>query len=156
MKVNKGGKIVTHEASPESHLNGDDFEDYWSDILPEYVPPPEPPSLPSKDFQQRAIEAFFGAYVAPQGTWVGLMGLDGEVSGDGYVRVPFNPPPAENGSIAANVSFPEARGDWSTVTGYAIFDAPTGGNLLFRSRRLPNSLRVFGGMTLNVDITINI
>lgn len=60
-----------------------------------------------------------------------------EPSGNGYARVAVtnnssNFPPASNGtkSNATAITFPQATGNWGTVTHFGIFDAATGGNLL--------------------------
>jgi hypothetical protein len=60
-------------------------------------------------------------------------GIGVEVSGGGYARQPitFAAPSGGVTSNAAQVSFPEATGNWGTVSHWGIFDAPTGGNLLF-------------------------
>jgi len=61
-----------------------------------------------------------------------------EVSGGGYARVAVtnnttNFPAASNGtkSNGSTITFPTATADWGTVVAVGIFDAATGGNLLF-------------------------
>jgi hypothetical protein len=59
-----------------------------------------------------------------------------EVSGGDYERqeIVFGEP--ENG-VASNVGhvvFPEATGNWGTVTDFALMDAPVGGNKLYGGR----------------------
>lgn len=63
-----------------------------------------------------------------------------EVSGNGYARATLNPldanwaaPTGGNGltSNSGAVSFATPSGSWGNVTHFAIFDASTGGNLLF-------------------------
>jgi hypothetical protein len=61
-----------------------------------------------------------------------------EVSGNGYTRASLsnttsNWPLATSGSKsnAAQITFPSAAGNWGAVVGIGIFDAPSGGNLLF-------------------------
>jgi hypothetical protein len=63
-----------------------------------------------------------------------------EVSGGSYARVDVPPldanwsAPNSTGGATANVSaitFPTATADWGTVTHVGIFDATSGGNLLF-------------------------
>jgi len=55
-----------------------------------------------------------------------------EVSGNGYARqaVTFTAPVGGATDNAAQVSFPEATGNWGTVTHWGILDAATAGNLL--------------------------
>jgi hypothetical protein len=61
-----------------------------------------------------------------------------EVSGGSYARVAVannatNWPAATNGSKKNGtvISFPTPTADWGNVTGFGIYDAATGGNLLF-------------------------
>ena len=61
-----------------------------------------------------------------------------EVSGGGYARVAVtnnstNWPAASGGSKSNGVdmTFPQATADWGTVVAFAIFDASTGGNMLY-------------------------
>lgn len=61
-----------------------------------------------------------------------------EVSGNGYARVAMtnnstNFPAASGGSKTNGVAivFPTATGNWGTITHYGVFDAASGGNLLF-------------------------
>jgi hypothetical protein len=61
-----------------------------------------------------------------------------EVSGNGYTRASLsnttsNWPSATSGSKsnAAQITFPSATGNWGAVVGIGIFDALSGGNLLF-------------------------
>ena len=60
------------------------------------------------------------------------------VSGNGYARAsyantPSNWPNAANGtkSNASQITFPAATGNWGAVVAIGIFDAPSGGQLLF-------------------------
>lgn len=62
----------------------------------------------------------------------------GEVSGGGYSRVAVTNNttnwPAATGGVKKNgtdITFPQATGNWGTVTDFAILDAATGGNILF-------------------------
>lgn len=65
-----------------------------------------------------------------------------EVSGNGYARATLNPldanwagPSAGNGvtSNSAAITFPTPTNTgWGTVTHFAIFDAASGGNMLFQ------------------------
>ena len=60
-------------------------------------------------------------------------GTGTEVSGGGYVRQTGTFAAAANGktSNSAVISFPAATSGWGTVTHFGIFDATTGGNLLY-------------------------
>jgi len=58
-----------------------------------------------------------------------------EPSGNGYARVATTGASwdaASSGATAnaAAIEFPEASGDWGTITHFALFDAITGGNML--------------------------
>ena len=79
-------------------------------------------------------------YTSPSQVYVALFtsdptdaGTGTEVSGGGYARqaVTFNAP--SNGQVtnAADILFPVATASWGTVTHVGIYDAQTGGNLLF-------------------------
>jgi hypothetical protein len=81
------------------------------------------------------------AYSSPATIYIGLFttmpsddGTGGvEVSGGAYARqsVTFSAP--SGGQVANNalVQFPTATADWGTVLGMGLFDALTGGNLLY-------------------------
>lgn len=66
--------------------------------------------------------------VAPDDTGGGT-----EVSGGAYARQPvtFTAPTPDSCSNSTDVTFPIATGDWGTVVAFGIFDAVTGGNLLY-------------------------
>jgi hypothetical protein len=79
-------------------------------------------------------------YTSPSQVYVALFtsdptdaGTGTEVSGGGYARqsVTFNAP--SNGQVtnAVDILFPVATASWGTVTHIGIYDAQTGGNLLF-------------------------
>jgi len=58
-----------------------------------------------------------------------------EPSGNGYERKVTAPADwtFSSGGMVSNASelaFPEATGDWGTITHFALYDAPTGGNFL--------------------------
>lgn len=58
-----------------------------------------------------------------------------EPSGMGYTRVAtaggdWNAASGGANSNANDVTFPEASGDWGTITHFALFDAASGGNML--------------------------
>jgi hypothetical protein len=66
-----------------------------------------------------------------------------EVSGGSYARLGIANVPANftaaasrSKSNAADLAFPTATGSWGTIVGYALFDAPTGGNMLYRGTLL--------------------
>lgn len=69
-----------------------------------------------------------------------------ELSGSGYARqaVDFGTTGATN---AADVVFTAAGGDWATATHHAIFDASTGGNMLWQ-KAMPASKQLDDGDTL--------
>lgn len=57
-----------------------------------------------------------------------------EVSGGGYARVQvttFGAPSSGVISNTSNVQFPAATANWGLVTHFALYDASTGGNLLY-------------------------
>jgi hypothetical protein len=56
-----------------------------------------------------------------------------EVSGGGYARQPitFTAPAPDSVSNTTDVTFPIASADWGTIVAFGIFDASTGGNLLY-------------------------
>lgn len=80
-----------------------------------------------------------------------------EVSGAGYTRATFSPNSATiSGDVAicsnnAVVQFPEATGAWGTPTYFGIFDAMSGGNLLFYGS-LPTTFAVTTGMAPKFNI----
>ena len=72
----------------------------------------------------------------------------------GYARVSVatntsNWSVASNGTLSNNIdlTFPEATNDWGTITYVAVFDAPTGGNMLYYEA-LPKSRIVQQNATL--------
>ena len=85
-----------------------------------------------------------------------------EVSGNGYAReaIAFDAASSPAGTTSNNnvVSFTAVGGSWGTITHIGIFDADTGGNLLWHGG-LAASKTVGDGDTLefaigNVDLTI--
>jgi hypothetical protein len=56
-----------------------------------------------------------------------------EVSGGSYVRVSvtFGAPAGGQVTNTSAVDFPMATGDWGTVVAFALFDAVSGGNMLY-------------------------
>jgi len=62
-----------------------------------------------------------------------------EVSGGSYARLGiannatnFSAAASRSKTNAVDFAFPAASANWGTVVGYAIFDASTGGNMLYR------------------------
>lgn len=88
-----------------------------------------------------------GSFVKPTILAVGLFTsspTDGntatEISGNAYARAVLNPsdanwsaPSSGNGSTSNSgvLTFPTPSGNWGTVTHFGIYDATSGGNLLF-------------------------
>lgn len=79
-------------------------------------------------------------YTAPTTVYVGLFtsdptdaGSGTEVSGNAYARqaATFAAPSNGAASTNADVQFPQATGNWGTVTHFAIFDALTTGNMMY-------------------------
>lgn len=72
-------------------------------------------------------------YVALYTTAPTLVGGGVEVSGGSYSRQPvaFNAPVGQVCASTADVVFPLATAGWGAVVAYALFDAPTGGNMLY-------------------------
>jgi hypothetical protein len=84
-------------------------------------------------------------YVALFTAAPGETGGGTEVSGGGYARVAVandttNWPAASNGqkSNGTVITFPAATANWGTVVAWGIFDAATGGNLLYYGDVSPN------------------
>lgn len=107
-------------------------------------------------WEQEILDHLFdiGAYSAPT-IYVGLSTADplDDASGlaepsDGYARVAcaaWSRTGSEVDNDAA-VEFPEATGDWGTITHVGLFDASSGGNLLV-SFALDSSQAVTSGKT---------
>ncbi|PLR72329.1 phage tail fiber protein [Bacillus sp. UMB0728] len=108
------------------------------------------------------------AYTPPSTLYVALFttdptdaGTGTEVSGGGYTRRTATFNTATNGSISTNadITFPVATANWGTVTHTAIFDAATGGNLLFhgaltasKTINIDDQLKISSGsLTVNLD-----
>jgi len=80
------------------------------------------------------------AFSSPTTVYVGLFlvaptesGGGTEVSGGAYARqsVTFTAPSPDSTANDADVTFPIATGDWGTIVAFALFDAPTAGNMLY-------------------------
>lgn len=104
------------------------------------------------------------AFTLPSSLYVGLFltnpGANNsgtEVSGSGYARATLQPTaPSISGDLAvcsnnAVVQFNEATGAWGTPTYFGVFDALTGGNLLFYGS-LPTTFAVTTGMAPKFNI----
>jgi hypothetical protein len=83
------------------------------------------------------------AYSSPAGVYVALFTTDPtdagsgtEVSGGSYARQSATFAAPSNGAAATNadVQFPQATGDWGTITHFGIYDALTAGNLLYHGQ----------------------
>lgn len=79
-------------------------------------------------------------YTAPTTVYVGLFtsdptdaGSGTEVSGNAYARQAATFAAPSNGAATTNadVQFPQATGNWGTITHFAIFDALTTGNMMY-------------------------
>ena len=72
-------------------------------------------------------------YVALSTTTITAAGAITEVSGGSYARqsVTLSAPSSGATANSANVAFPTATGSWGTITDVGIYDASTGGNLLY-------------------------
>lgn len=83
-----------------------------------------------------------GAFTAPATNYIALSTADptpdgsglAEPGGGSYARVACTWGTAANGSIlnGAQVQFPQATAGWGTLTWWAVLDASSGGNMLFR------------------------
>ncbi len=80
-------------------------------------------------------------FVPPAQLWLALMTSAGEVVGAGYGRVNVTSgfSTATANDISTNLSqinFPTPLDPWGTVISAAVYDAPTGGNLLFVAKQM--------------------
>lgn len=82
------------------------------------------------------------AYTSPTNIYVSLhtadptdAGTGTEVSGGSYARtaVTMGAPTNGSGTNSADVQFPQCTADWGSVSHIGIWDATTGGNMLFHS-----------------------
>jgi len=112
-----------------------------------------------------------GAYTSPT-VYVALSTADptddasgmAEPSGDAYARVETSASDwdASSGGATANataITFPEATGNWGTITHFALYDASTGGNMLMHGA-LDASRSITNGITPRfaigeLDITLD-
>lgn len=82
-------------------------------------------------------------YTSPSAVYVGLFtsdptdaGTGVEVTGGSYVRktATFAAPSSGTCATNADVQFDQATADWGLVTHFGIFDASSGGNLLYHGQ----------------------
>jgi len=82
------------------------------------------------------------SYSSPATVYAGLFtsdptdaGTGTEVTGGSYVRMPvaFTSPTDGQTSNSADVLFPIATASWGTITHVGLYDAQSGGNLLFHA-----------------------
>lgn len=84
-----------------------------------------------------------------------------EVSGGGYARQAVTFAAASGGttSNSADITFPTATANWGTITHVALFDASTGGNMLYygalTSSVVINSGQQFVILAGDLDITLD-
>lgn len=80
------------------------------------------------------------AYTSASSVYVALFtsdptdaGSGTEVSGGSYVRqaAAFGAPSNGASTTTADIQFPQATGDWGTVSHFGIYDASSSGNLLY-------------------------
>lgn len=80
------------------------------------------------------------SYTSPATVYVGLFtsdptdaGSGTEVSGGSYAResMAFDAPSNGASVNSSAVEFDQATGDWGTIPFFALFDASTGGNMLY-------------------------
>lgn len=100
------------------------------------------------------------SYTSPSVVYVGLYTTDPtdantgtEVSGGSYAReeITFGAPSNGASSNSVLVEFNQATGNWGTVTHMGIFDALTGGNLLFHGA-LTSSKVIENGDVFKFDV----
>lgn len=92
-------------------------------------------------FQATAFSTLSNIYVSLHTSATTDAGGGTEVSGGSYARVPvstsggwtatYTNGTAKATNNASNISFPTATGSWGTVTHFGLWDASSGGNLLF-------------------------
>lgn len=127
------------------------FADYWEDEI---------------------LDHLFGKGVySPPTIYVGLSTADpldnasglAEPSGGSYQRVTTAPADwnsASGGTLdnANAITFPQATGDWGTITHFALFDASSGGNMLAHGSVSPekaiNTGQTFEFLVGNADVIL--
>lgn len=99
-------------------------------------------------------------YTSPAAVYVALFttdptdaGTGTEVTGGSYARqaATFTSPSNGSSTLAADVTFPTATGNWGTVTHFGIYDASTTGNLLYHGA-LNNSKNIQTGDILRIQV----
>ena len=105
---------------------------------------------------------------APTTVYIGLFtsdptdaGTGNEVSGGSYARqsATFDAPSNGLTQNSSDVTWPAATASWGTVTHAAVFDASTGGNMLFHSAlevsKIIDESDVFKFATGNFTVTVS-
>jgi hypothetical protein len=108
------------------------------------------------------------AYTSPATVYVGLFtsdptdaGSGTEVSGGSYARtaVTFGAPSNGASTNSAAVEFPQATGDWGTITHIGILDASSSGNLLYHTAldtsKVIQTGDIFKIATGNLSVTLS-
>lgn len=126
----------------------------------------------SDTFETRALQWIFSttAVTRPTAWHVGLFttapsdaGGGTEVTGGSYARQSVGASGLTvSGNLATNgavIEFPAATANWGTITHAAIFDAPTGGNLIahgaLAASRVINSGDIFRFPAGDIDFTLD-
>jgi hypothetical protein len=98
-------------------------------------------------WESEILNIFRGTTRAGVTPYVGLFtvgagdtGGQTEVSGSNYSRVAvtFGAPSSGSVSNSSTLTFPTPSGSWGTIVGWGIFDASSGGNLLYYSDQSPS------------------
>jgi len=108
------------------------------------------------------------AYTSPATVYVGLFtsdptdaGSGTEVSGGSYARtaVTFGAPSNGASTNSAAVEFPQATGNWGTITHIGILDASSSGNLLYHTAldtsKVIQTGDIFKIATGNLSVTLS-
>lgn len=101
-----------------------------------------------------------GSFTKPSAFYIGLLTNETtEVSGGGYARAQLDPSDSNwtaettDGQTrnAVEIEFPTASADWGTITHAGIYDAASGGNMIFLIT-LSASTVVLGGGTARFPV----
>lgn len=108
------------------------------------------------------------SYTSPTTVYIGLFtsdptdaGTGNEVSGGSYARqsATFDAPSNGLTQNSSDITWPAATASWGTVTHAAVFDASTGGNMLFHSAlevsKIIDESDVFKFATGNFTVTVS-